>query len=77
MRTSGLSWQSRGMADPVALRLVLELETEDDPVCGWLERPGGERERFEGMLGLLAALDAARESGRARHAGERADPPAA
>ena len=60
MRTRGVSCHARGMDNPAALRLVLDLETEDDPVCGWLERPGGERERFEGLLGLLAALEAAR-----------------
>ena len=38
------------------------------------QRPDGEREWFEGMLGLLAALDAARVSFRAgEHAGPSAD----
>jgi hypothetical protein len=46
--------------DPVWLRLVLEVEVERDPVRGWLQGPDGTRERFEGLLGLLAALDAAR-----------------
>jgi hypothetical protein len=73
MRSRRPSCHARGMHDSVALRLVLDLETEDDPVCGWLERPGGEREWFEGMLGLLAALDAARVSFRA---GDPADPSA-
>lgn len=64
------------MTDSVALRLVLDLETEDDPVCGWLERPDGKRERFEGLLGLLAAFDDARVSCHGRGAGERGDRPA-
>ena len=74
MRSRRPSCHARGMHDSVALRLVLDLETEDDPVCGWLQRPDGEREWFEGMLGLLAALDAARVSFRAgEHAGPSAD----
>lgn len=73
MRSSQPSCHARGMHGSAALRLVLDLETGDDPVCGWLERPDGEREWFEGMLGLLAALDAARVSWRA---GGRAEPSA-
>lgn len=76
MRTRGVSCHARGMDNRAALRLVLDLETEDDPVSGWLERPGGERERFEGLLGLLAALEAARVSCRDRSAAESRDPPA-
>lgn len=74
MRSSRSGCHARRMHDSVALRLVLDLETEDDPVCGWLEGPDGEREWFEGMLGLLAALDAARVSFRAsEHAEPSAD----
>ena len=73
MRSSRPSCHARGMHGSAGLRLVLDLESEDDPVCGWLERPDGEREWFEGMLGLLAALDAARVSCRA---GERPEPSA-
>jgi hypothetical protein len=54
------------MGDPASLRLVLELEPDGDPVRGWLQAPDGVRERFEGLLGLLAVLDAARASPRAR-----------
>ena len=52
------------------LRLVLELEQGRDPVRGWLRGPDGTRERFEGLLGLLAALDAARASERGGTDGE-------
>ena len=52
------------------LRLVLELEQGRDPVRGWLRGPDGTRERFEGLLGLLAALDAARSSERGGTDGE-------
>ena len=48
------------MGDPPCLRLVLDLERGPDPVRGWLEGPDGVRERFEGLLGLLAVLDAVR-----------------
>ena len=39
-------------------------------VRGWLRGPDGTRERFEGLLGLLAALDAARSSERGGTDGE-------
>jgi hypothetical protein len=35
-------------------------------VRGWLQTPDGAREWFEGLLGLLAVLDAARASEPAR-----------
>ena len=53
------------MDDRACLRLVLELEVDRDPVRGWLESADGARERFEGLLGLLVALDAARAGDRA------------
>ena len=48
------------MGDLACLRLVLELEPGREPVRGWLQGPDGRRERFEGLLGLLVVLDAAR-----------------
>ena len=53
------------MGDRARLRLVLDLEPGSDPVRGWLQAPDGTRERFEGLLGLLVALDAARAVDRA------------
>ena len=42
----------------VALRsLILEIESEIDPVSGWLSDERGERRRFSGWLGLAAALE--------------------
>ena len=61
----GVSCQPFVMDDPSRLRLVLELERDREPVRGWLQVPDGSRERFEGLLGLLAVLDAARASDRA------------
>ena len=52
------------MGNPPCLRLVLDLERGGDPVRGWLESPGGVRERFEGLLELLVVLDAARAADR-------------
>jgi hypothetical protein len=54
------------MSDSPCLRLVLDLERGRDPVRGWLQTPDGAREWFEGLLGLLAVLDAARASEPAR-----------
>ena len=62
--------QPRVMSDSPCLRLVLDLELGRDPVRGWLRAPDGTRERFEGLLGLLAVLDAARASERVRTDGE-------
>jgi hypothetical protein len=55
-----VSWEASPVGDPACLRVVLDLERGRDPVCGWVAGPNGVRERFEGLLGLLAALDAAR-----------------
>jgi hypothetical protein len=52
------------MGSPPCLRLVLDLERGRDPVRGWLESPDGVRERFEGLLGLLVVLEAARGADR-------------
>jgi hypothetical protein len=42
----------------VALRsLVLEIESDTDPVSGWLSDERGARRRFSGWLGLAAALE--------------------
>jgi hypothetical protein len=60
MRAPAGSCEAPGMGNPACLRLVLDLEAGRDPVRGWLQCPDGTRERFEGLLGLLAALDAAR-----------------
>jgi hypothetical protein len=59
---------ARVMADPAPHALVLRVERSGgDPIRGWLEFPDGTRERFEGLLSLLAALDAATvSSGTAR-----------
>lgn len=59
------SWEALVMDDPACLRLLLDLERGRDPVRGWLEGPDGVRERFEGLLGLLAVMDAARAVERA------------
>ena len=59
------SWEASPVGDRACLRVVLDLERGRDPVCGWLEPQNGVRERFEGLLGLLAALDAARAADRA------------
>ena len=47
------------------VRLVPDIERGRYPVRGWLLCPEGTRERFEGLLGLLAVLDAARATERA------------
>ncbi len=44
-----------------AVRLILEL-TPGDPVTGWVEPVGGPRERFEGLLEMLAAFDRLRST---------------
>ncbi len=42
----------------MALRsLILEIDSEIDPVSGWLSDERGERRRFSGWLGLAAALE--------------------
>lgn len=45
-----------------AVRLIVELEA-GDPITGWLEPVGGQRERFEGLLQLLTTLDRLRSGG--------------
>jgi hypothetical protein len=60
----GGAWEASMVDDPACLHLVLDLERGRDPVRGWLAGPDGVRERFEGLLGLLAALDAARSTDR-------------
>ena len=60
MRAAGGAASLLVVGDPARLRLVLELEPGREPVRGWLEGPDGRRERFEGLLGLLVVLDAAR-----------------
>ena len=65
------------MGSHAPLRLVLDLEPTDDPVCGTLQGPDGVREPFVGLLGLLAVLDEARARERPRLAGPDPEPPAA
>ena len=65
MRAAWECCEALVMGDRACLRLVLDLEPECDPVRGWLQSPDGTRERFEGLLGLLAVLDAARAVDRA------------
>jgi hypothetical protein len=43
----------------MSVRLVLDVEPEAQPVCGWLEQPGSHRVPFIGVLKLLAALERA------------------
>jgi hypothetical protein len=60
------SCEPQVVSEPARLHLVLEIEQGRDPVRGWLQNPDGARERFEGLLELLAVLDAARGVDRAR-----------
>jgi hypothetical protein len=50
--------------DESMVHLVVAIEREREPVCGWVELENGERDRFDGMLELLAAIDARRGAGR-------------
>ncbi len=50
-----------------ALRLLVELETGEH-VAGWLGPERGSRERFDGLLELVAALDRLRGADAAREA---------
>jgi len=43
-----------------AVRLVLDLEPDSDPISGFLEHRGAARRRFWGWLDLLAAIEAVR-----------------
>ncbi len=49
------------------LRLVVELETGEH-VAGWLGPERGSRERFDGLLELVTALDRLRDADTAREA---------
>jgi hypothetical protein len=44
-----------------AVRLVLDLEPDSEPISGFLEHRGAARRRFWGWLDLLAAIDGARK----------------
>jgi hypothetical protein len=60
------SCEPRVVNEPPRLHLLLDIEQGRDPVQGWLQSPDGTRERFEGLLELLAVLDAARGVDRAQ-----------
>ncbi len=57
-----------------AVRLIVELSA-GDPVMGWVEPVGGRRERFEGLLEMLAAFDRLRGTERPGGGTDAADPP--
>lgn len=65
----GGSCEPRVVSEPASLHLVLDIEQGRDPVQGWLQSPDGTRERFEGLLELLAVLEAARGVDRAPNHG--------
>ena len=67
------SCEPQVVSESARLHLVLDIEQGRDPVQGWLQSPDGTRERFEGLLELLAVLDAAR--GADRLPGRGADNP--
>ena len=73
MRTAGVAASLRSVSEPARLHLVLDIEQGRDPVQGWLQSPDGTRKRFEGLLELLAVLDAARgvDRGQDRRADNR------
>ena len=48
------------MDDAGLVRVSIDLEPGREPVCGWLTGPGRGVVRFEGLLNLVALLDAAR-----------------
>jgi hypothetical protein len=43
------------------MRITLELDPTAEPIAGWLQCAGEEREEFEGMVELIALLEALRE----------------
>ena len=58
------------------VRLIVELSA-GDPVTGWIERAGGQREPFEGLLEMRAAFDRLRSCERPARGDDAARPPAA
>jgi hypothetical protein len=43
------------------MRMTMELDLRSQPIAGWLQAEGRERQEFEGMLELMALLEALRE----------------
>ena len=39
------------------MRLLLDIDSGQQPICGWLERPCSTRLAFTGLLELLTALE--------------------
>lgn len=50
-----------------SVRLIVELEA-GEPIAGWVDPPSGPRERFAGLLELVAMLDRLRGVGERREA---------
>lgn len=55
------------------LRVILQLDSDTEPVSGTLHSGAGPGRRFEGYVGLISALEVA--LGHERLAGERLDEP--
>jgi hypothetical protein len=50
-------------ASQTAVRLVLDVEPDSEPISGFLEADGEAGHQFWGWLELLAAIEAARSEG--------------
>ena len=48
------------MNPPRQLTVCVELGPPEEPICGEVEAPSGERTAFSGWIGLVAAIEAAR-----------------
>jgi hypothetical protein len=55
--------ECEGLLVPL-VRLLVELEAED-PVAGWVVPERGARERFDGLLEMVAVLERLRDAGTA------------
>jgi hypothetical protein len=58
VRMRRIAWMG---ASESAVRVVLDLEPDSDPISGFLEHDGETRHRFWGWLELLAAIEVVRK----------------
>jgi hypothetical protein len=43
------------------MRMTMELDLRSQPIAGWLQAEGRQRQEFEGVMELIALLEALRE----------------